>query len=328
MFLQTKNLQIGYSNIKKQAVLSNLNLSAKKGEIIGLLGPNGSGKSTLLKTFIKLLTPLGGSVYINKKDVNYYLREEYAKTISFVSTEIIRVPNMTVFDLVSLGRFPYTNWAGKLSPVDKNIIEESIQLVNLEHLKNKNIIEISDGERQRAMIARTLAQDTNMIILDEPTAFLDLIHRYQLINLLKQLSHNQNKTIIFSTHDLNIAIREVDKIWLAGDHTIIEGAPEDLILNDSFKKVFNHSSIIFDKSTGDFEFKHKKTKTINLLFDNEIEKATQFWICKAFDRAGFYLSDTSDMKIIVQNPNSLVLDKTNLKFNTIYEILNYLKNKK
>lgn len=283
--LKIRDLGIGYQSKKalNNILFDRINLNGNSGELIALVGKNGIGKSTLLRNIIGLQEPIYGSVLFNEKPIKSFHRSEFARLVSFVSTEIVNVSNLKVFDLVALGRFPHTNWFGKLKSNDVIRSSRALEMVGMSSYAKKNINEISDGERQRVMIARTLAQDTKIIVLDEPTAFLDLPNKYEIVHLLNKLSKEENKTIIFSTHDLNIAIQEADKIWLMLDDEIIEGAPEDLILNEIFNKIFENSNLNFDKAKGDFRMKRKHTEKIGLSGDG----VYYTWTKKALERLGF-----------------------------------------
>jgi iron complex transport system ATP-binding protein len=281
--LRTMNLDIGYSGKQQEPVYNNINVSAGKGEIIAALGQNGIGKSTLLRTLVQLQKPIGGSILFKNVDLYHYKRKELARSIGFVSTEIIQVSNLTLFDLVGLGRFPHTNWLGRLTEQDISLVREAIRQVALEDLMYKHINEVSDGERQRAMIARTLAQDTEIIILDEPTAFLDLPNRYEIIHLLTELSRVKGKTIIFSTHDLNIAIQEADKVWLMLPDGIVTGSPEDLVLNHSFKSIFERTRLQFDEQKGEIRMNRESGRKIHL----DGEGITAHWTHRALERLGY-----------------------------------------
>lgn len=253
---------------------------------------------------------------------------ELAKSVSFVSTEIIQVSNMTLFELIALGRFPYTNWLGRLNRNDDHLIREAIHMVGLDHLLYKNINEVSDGERQRAMIARTLAQDTEIIILDEPTAFLDMPNKYEIIHLLSELSRHKGKTIVFSTHDLNIALQEADKIWLMLPDGIVTGSPEDLILSHAFKPVFEKTKLHFDEQKGEIRIKRDSGKKIYF----EGEGITGIWTRRALERLGFTLTRKSDTdrSILVKYTNDMpvwCLEKKEeiLEFDSIYNLSLRLK---
>jgi iron complex transport system ATP-binding protein len=328
--LNIENLEIGYP-LKKDInniLFKDINLSGNSGELIALIGKNGIGKSTLLRNIAGLQEPIGGNIFFYNKLIKKYKRSAFARMVSFVSTEILHVSNLKVFDLVALGRFPHTNWMGKLQTEDIVRSNSAIEMVGMDSYLNKNIDEISDGERQRVMIARTLAQDTKIIVLDEPTAFLDLPNKYEIVHLLNNLSKNENKTIIFSTHDLNIAIHEADKIWLMLDDSIIEGAPEDLILNDTFNKLFENSNLNFDKIKGDFSMKRKHAEKIGLIGDGIYYN----WTKKALERLGFSIqkgkNDLQNIRIEFRNEICvwiLSIEKNEYIFNSIYDLSLYLK---
>ncbi|MGE0088956.1 MAG: ABC transporter ATP-binding protein [Bacteroidales bacterium] len=325
--LEIKNLEIGYPISKGifYSLFSGINLTASKGELIAIVGKNGIGKSTLLRSIAGLQQSKNGQVTINNKLIGNYSRSEFAGLVSFVSTEIVHVNNLSVFDLVALGRFPHTNWFGKLEEKDIVAVNNALEMVGMTSFANKNINEISDGERQRVMIARTLAQDTQIIILDEPTAFLDLPNKYEIVHLLNNLAKTEGKTIIFSTHDLNIAIQEVDKIWLMLADGVKEGAPEDLILNETFNHLFEHTRLNFDKVKGDFKMKRQNTKKIGLIGDG----IDYTWTKKALERLNFSVEKGNDSIICVtinQENWQIKKDGNNYFANSIYELSNILRN--
>ena len=227
-----ENVSFGYSTSGQNLVLvDNFSGDIKQGEFSIIIGRNGTGKSTVLKTMSRLIPALSGNIYLNNKLLNSYSSKEFPKTISFVTTDLPRNPVMTVIEMVSLGRFPYTNWTGALNKTDRSEVEKALELTGLKSHENKPLYMISDGERQRAMIARTLAQNTPVIILDEPTAFLDLPNKYELVSLLAELTVSSGKTILLSTHDTGIAFRFPDKLLIMNEKTITSGAPEDMFLN-------------------------------------------------------------------------------------------------
>jgi iron complex transport system ATP-binding protein len=326
--IDIKDLSIGFQDGKRARILfQNLSLSCKSGEIIGLVGRNGIGKSTLLKTIAGLLTPLQGEIFIKKKNIRHFSRAELARNISYVSTEIPHVSNLTVYDLVTYGRFPYTGWMGNMSEKDTAIATESIDQVGIAHISQKPIDEISDGERQRAMIARALSQDTDIIILDEPTAFLDLPNRYAILRLLNELASEKGKTIIFSTHDLGIAIQEVDKIWMMHDRNIYTGAPEDLILNKGFFKLFENSQLEFDSKKGEIKLKRYCNKKIGLKGTGTL----LFWTERALERIGYHTEEENiekNIRIFEKEGNmiwKLKDQNSETDFTSVYDLLLYLK---
>jgi iron complex transport system ATP-binding protein len=257
--------------------------SALAGEMVALIGPNGIGKSTLMRTMARLQKKLSGDMRINDRPIGSYSDREFAKTISFVSTEKIQVANMKVAELVAYGRFPYTGWLGTLQPEDKGKVEEAMRMTGLLPLSVKMINQISDGERQRAMIARALAQDTPVIILDEPTAFLDISNKYGIFSLLHDLTRQYYKTVILSTHDLNIALREADKLWIMDENETFQGAPEDAILQGRLNSLFREERIGFNPDDGDFFFRKQQTGKVKVTGEGLPCKLT----VRALERKGF-----------------------------------------
>ena len=251
--LYTINLSIGYSTKKEtKTVASNINLSFENGKLISLIGENGIGKSTLLRTLTGIQKPIAGEVFLNDKNIFNYSNLELAQNLSLVLTEKLPPSNLTVFELIALGRQPYTNWIGKLTDEDLNQINKAIEITNIEHLRDKKHFEISDGQLQIVLIARALAQDTPLIILDEPTTHLDLLHKVSLLKLLKKLSSETQKCILFSTHDIDLAIQLSDEMIVMTSEKIVQNNPCRLIETGIFNELFNDSSIIFDNNKGKF----------------------------------------------------------------------------
>lgn len=251
--LKTDKLSIGYKTKKKETIVaSNINLELHKGELVGLVGANGIGKSTLLRTLTNVQNALSGQIIINNKSLTEYKPEDLAKAMSLVLTEAIASKNLTVFELVALGRQPYTNWVGKLSENDISIINQSLQQTNIESLKDKRCFELSDGQLQKVMIARALAQDTDLIILDEPTTHLDMYHKAYILKLLQKLSKDTNKTILFSSHEIDLAIQLCDKMVVMTNLNVVSSTPCDLIAKGIFNNLFPKDMITFDEMSGSF----------------------------------------------------------------------------
>lgn len=209
--IELVNLTVGYG---KRILLDNVSACIGKGQITALLGRNGAGKSTLLRIISGMDSPIGGSVRLNGIPVEDMSRRMLSKTVSFVTTERIRIPNLYCRDIVAFGRAPYTDWVGRMSDSDYDAVNRSLERVGMSEYAYKTMDCMSDGECQRIMIARALAQDTDIILLDEPTSFLDLPNRYELVCLLKSMAHDENKSILFSTHELDIALSLCDSILL------------------------------------------------------------------------------------------------------------------
>ncbi|MCK5814659.1 MAG: ABC transporter ATP-binding protein [Flavobacteriaceae bacterium] len=254
--LKVENLSIGYQSKKETTVItSNLNFEINRGAFVCILGKNGIGKSTLLRTLSKVQSPIEGTVFLNGSKLSSFTNPELAKNLSLVLTEKLPESNLTVFELIALGRQPYTNWIGKLTNNDLDIIFKSIKLTGLEHLINKKYYELSDGQFQRVLISRALAQDTNTIILDEPTAHLDIEHTLETFQLLKELAVKENKTIIISTHEIQLAIQSAEELFLMTENDFIGGKPSDLIKDKSIDALFSNNSIIFDAVKEQFVLK-------------------------------------------------------------------------
>jgi iron complex transport system ATP-binding protein len=251
--LKTENLTIGYQSKKAQTIVaSNIDIAIEKGKLITILGKNGIGKSTLLRTISKVQEPLNGSVFINKKNIKNYTNKELSSALSLVLTERLPESQITVFELVALGRQPYTNWIDKLSDLDLEKIYWAIEQTEIQHLKEKFFYELSDGQLQRVLIARALAQDTDIIILDEPTAHLDLHHTIKIFSLLKKLVDETSKTILMSSHEVNLCIQFANEIILFTDDKVHTGTPDQLIKQNAFDDLFPKDLVKFNRKLQQF----------------------------------------------------------------------------
>ena len=279
--IHIKDLSIGYPGKGEvKVVAGHINAGINSGELTCLLGANGIGKSTLLRTLSAFQPKLSGEIFIQGKEIEQYKDKELSMAISVVLTEKCEVRNMTVTELVGLGRTPYTGFWGTLDEDDKRIVERSISLVKIEKLADRMVHTLSDGERQKVMIAKALAQETPIIFLDEPTAFLDFPSKVEMMQLLHRLSRQTNKTIFLSTHDLELALQIADKIWLMDKmNGVIIGTPEDLSLNGSLSAFFAHKGIIFDIETGLFRVDNKYITKLRLIGEGQgyamVRKALQ-----------------------------------------------------
>ena len=254
--LEASDLSIGYISKKKSVVISeNINFSISEGELVGLVGANGIGKSTLLRSLAGMQPVLNGSIFLNKKALNSYGTLEMAMHLSIVLTEAPASKNLTVLELVSLGRQPHTNWMGSLSATDSEAIQFALEATDTNSLAQRKCFELSDGQLQRVYIARALAQDTPLIVLDEPTTHLDLYHRANVLKLLKKLAKETKKTILFSTHEIDLAIQLCDKVIVMAEAATFFDTPTKLIESDRFNSIFPKEIISFDSETGRFTIK-------------------------------------------------------------------------
>lgn len=325
--LSFNNLGIGFESGKfRRLLLPPLTGSADNGELIAVIGKNGIGKSTLLRTFAGLQTPLAGELTIDDKSIAEFSRMELSARIGYISTEIIRVSNMKVYDLVSLGRFPHTNWLGRIDRSDHEVIIDSIAKTGMTDFRERPVTELSDGERQRAMIAMVLAQDAGIMLMDEPTAFLDLSSKFEIIHLLHELTRSRDKTIIFSTHDLGTAVSQADKIWLLKEDGLAEGAPEDLMLDGSFKTLFDETKVKFDSRDGSFSFRNVEKGRICVRGEGEVKQ----WTEKALSRVGYAVVE-EDSAAEVEVPSQLnsrwkcKLPGYSIEFESIYDLISWIR---
>ncbi len=252
--IKTENLAIGYASKQvNKAVASSININLNAGELIGLIGGNGIGKSTLLRTLTQVQPPLDGKIFIKEKPISHYTSINLAKVMSLVLTDKTASKNLSVLELVTLGRYPYTNWVGRLTQKDKDAVNQALKLTDIEDLKLKKCFELSDGQLQRVMLARALAQDTDIIILDEPTTHLDMYHKAHILKLLKTLAKNTNKTILFSSHEIDLAIQLCNKLVVMTDKEVVCDTPSSLINTGVFETLFPKNLIYFDKTSKSFK---------------------------------------------------------------------------
>lgn len=259
-YIRISNLAIGYPRgSKPKIVAGNLNAVIRGGELVCLLGANGTGKSTLMRTLCGFQPFFEGQVSILGKSVRQMDEREISRLVSVVLTDRVVVTNATVYELVSYGRSPYTGLFGRVQAHDRYLIDRAIGQCSIEHKKNDLLSSLSDGERQKAFIAKALAQDTPVIILDEPTAFLDLPARVEIIQLLRRVASLSGKSVLLSTHDLDLALQMADKLWLLHPGgPLVAGNPEDLLLSNALQDLFRSKGIVFDTHTGLFrvEYQH------------------------------------------------------------------------
>jgi len=299
--IEIKDLSIGYSSKRNTKVVAeHIDSTIFSGELTCLLGANGVGKSTLLRTLTAFQPKLRGEIIIRNKEIGQYSEKELARLIGVVLTEKFDIKNMAVRELIGLGRSPYTGFWGNLDKEDEEIVDRALSLVKIENLAGRMIHTLSDGERQKAMIAKALAQETPIILLDEPTAFLDFPSKVEIMQLLHNLSRKTNKTIFLSTHDLELALQIADKIWLMDkENGIRTGTPEDLSLDGSLSGFFARKGIIFDQDAGLFRVENDYEKQIKVSGHGQIYTM----IRKALLRNGILASRDvkSDVSIEIVN---------------------------
>lgn len=289
--LAAHSIAVGYKTgrFKSTEVLRDVDLELKRGEFVCMLGPNGTGKSTLLRTFGRMQPLLAGSVEIGGRNIHNLSNHALATSLSVVLTDRLALGRLTAYELVGLGRYPYTGWTAGLSREDHRIIEWAINATRSNDLSAREISELSDGERQRVMIARALAQQPTVTLLDEPTAFLDLPTRVEITGLLKRLTRETGLAVLMTTHDLDLALRSADTLWLITPEGRVEhGSPEDLILRGTLQSTFSSSELIFDSEIGGFMPLTSVIGNALLIADGLSGR----WMRRALEREGFRVFDS------------------------------------
>lgn len=283
--IEIQQLNTGYRSSSSEHIVSQaLELEARSGEFVMLMGPNGSGKSTLMQTIAGLLPPLSGKVLIQGQSLEYIKHRERAKLMSLVLTERIEHSNLTVWDIVTTGRYPYLGLRGRLRAVDTEVLEHCLECCRVAEMKHRYFVELSDGEKQRVLIARALSQETPLMLLDEPTAHLDLPSRIEVLTMLRGLTREFNKCIIVSTHELDLALQWADAIWLFDRTKGVESAsPEDLVLSGSIERAFGSEQLLFDGQTGKFSLRIHNEQVICL----SAYGMEALWLSHALQRMGY-----------------------------------------
>jgi iron complex transport system ATP-binding protein len=284
--LTTRNLEIGYRLPRREsrAVAKDINIALHRGELVCLLGPNGAGKSTLMRTLCAMQPALGGTVELDGADVFTVSPKERARRLAVVLTERVSAGLLDAYTLVSLGRHPHTGWTGRLTPTDHDVIRWALEATGAAEFAQRHIGDLSDGERQRVMMARALAQEPSVMILDEFTAFLDLPLRVEMMRLLRSLARQTNRAILLSTHDLDFALRTADQVWLLPkDGKLHAGLPEGLVLDGSFQKAFESEGVTFEANKGAFRVHEPHDRAIVV----KGEPLGAFWTARALERHGY-----------------------------------------
>lgn len=291
--LAMRGLSIGYPG---RIVAEGLNLSVAPGDVVALIGPNGTGKTTLLRTLAGLLPPLAGDVDLVGDPIASLSARERARRLGVVLTERPETGWLTGFDLAAAGRYPHTGWQGRLSMQDTAVVDEALTMVGAAAFRDRPVASLSDGERQRVMVARALAQQPRVLLLDEVTSFLDLPRRVAFFALLGTLARDAGYAIIISTHELELALRCANRLWLYDGMALLDGAPEDLILSGDFARIFAADDVIFDPDAGHFELRRPAGRAMAL--DGSGARAT--WTRRALERIGVAVDPAAPTRISVE----------------------------
>jgi len=323
--IHTQSLAIGYIEGSINKVLQeNINLSLSSGEIISLMGQNGVGKTTFIKTLSGLHKGISGSVYYHDRLINEFSKSSLAKQISVVLTEKPFTAHLSVIELIALGRHPYSNWLGRLNTSDKQAIDLAMSQTNIDYLAQKKLYQLSDGQFQKVMIARALAQETDLIILDEPTAHLDLSNKIEIMLLLKSIA-GSGKGVLIATHDLQVSLQLSDRLWLFNfNQPVLDGCPEDLILQGAVDQTLFPINNNIDLTTG--TVKHLDEHKGNVLLQGD--PTMVHWTAQALQRNGYAVNKDSPTSIIVNCLDyfwKLKSKDTSTSFDSIEDLLMHLK---
>lgn len=318
ILLRAENLRIGYLLGKKEIkVCDGMNFELKRGELVALLGPNGAGKSTLLRTLSSSLQPLSGNVFYSGRLLKNISQRDLSRKISVVLTDHTQAGGLTVSELVSLGRQPYTGFFGRLKARDLRLVDEAINSVGLSFKSNSYMAELSDGERQKAMIAKALVQETDVLLLDEPAAFLDVASKLELMALLRQIAVERDCAVLFSSHDVEQALTLSDKLWLMSRDGLLCGGTEDMVLQGHLSELFRSNNVRFDLGSGVYRLCSDTSASVSVKAQ---DLSLLFWAKNALLRNGYGITDglavefAIDLKakdcIEIKTKNSIVVCKS------------------
>lgn len=326
--LSTTDLAVGYRKGKRTTtVLGGLNLHLHEATLVSLLGANGAGKSTLLRTLSGVQPPVSGIVRIGGKDIAEYKHSELSRLVSIVTTDRTFAGGLTVEELVGLGRQPHTGFLGRLGYEDRRVIADAIEAVGMGYKYHSSIAELSDGERQKVMIAKALAQEAPLIILDEPTAFLDVASRIEVMQLLHDLSRSAGKSILMSTHDVAQAMAMSDRLWLLGANgRVADSVTEDAVFGGLMDGLFKSSSIRFDGISGDYTYVSGSGKCVSV---SGSSPDLVHWCENALARNGFRISASADLKVVINGIGEIIIATAGFeeKVVSVGQLLSLLKEK-
>jgi iron complex transport system ATP-binding protein len=296
--LQISHLTTGYSPAGRKPLIlqQEMNAQLKSGQLIGILGANGAGKSTLLRTLAGFQKPLSGEILINETPVDFRDFKKLSRLIAVVLTDRFSEPYLTVFDVIRTGRFPYLSFWGKLSPSDRIQITRVMEKLGIVQFKEKLFHELSDGEKQKVLIARALVQDTPFLLLDEPVAFIDSPGRIEIMELLLALAHEEKKAVLLTTHDMETALQYTDCLWLLHrEKPLLTGIPEDLVLDGQVEHYLKRTALVFDKSKGRFVKVRQKQETGRRVVLEKTDSVEMQWLKRALERKGYACETKADM---------------------------------
>lgn len=304
--LTTHDMAVGYGQGNKRTILlSDLNLRLEQGSLVALLGKNGAGKSTLLRALTCDSQPINGSVEIDGKPSDEISKRDLSRLIALVATERIMGGAFTIRELVALGRQPHTGFLGRLSRHDDEVVRQSLEAVGIAHKAEQHVAQLSDGERQKAMIAKALAQETPIIVLDEPTAFLDVASRIETMKLLHSLAREQNKAVLLSSHDISQSLLLADVLWvITQDREVVTGSTEQVVMSGAMDRVFDNSSILFNNDLCDYESKLPTIASVMLECD---DSKLEHCVANALLRNGIDTSHGGDVTVKVLSVNDFEL---------------------
>lgn len=299
--LATRDLAVGYRHgRRRRVVLDGLGLGLRAGELTCLLGPNGSGKTTLLRTLAGMQTPLAGEARLLGDDAARLPALERARRLAVVLTDRVDAGIMRAADLVALGRYPHTGWSGRLRESDVEAVRWALDATGADPLADRNVAELSDGERQRVLLARALAQQPQVLALDEAVAFIDVARRVELTGLLRHLARECDLAVLLTTHDLDLALRVADTVWLIDDRAVRVGAPEDLVLRGTVEHAFASAGVTFDPLRGAFTPATRPLARASVVGRG----AAAAWTARALEREGYALAaagEPADVEVVVDD---------------------------
>lgn len=321
--LQTHDMAVGFvQGGKRTTLLKGLNLKLNQGSLVALLGRNGAGKSTLIRAITCDNAPIEGSVEIDGNPSSSITKHQLSRLVALVATERIMGGAFTISELVALGRQPHTGFLGRLSQHDKEVVNQCLEAVGISHKAQQHVASLSDGERQKAMIAKALAQETPIIVLDEPTAFLDVASRIETMQLLHKLAHEQNKAVLLSSHDISQSLLLADELWvITSDHEVITGSTEAVVMSGAMDRVFGDTSIFFNGNLCDYEAQLPTKVKVKLMCDDS--NLTRC-MTNALLRNGIAIDETSPFVLNIAAADKITLPNGKIVA-SVKDVVEYFK---